>query len=243
MQAIIMAAGKGSRLGALAGGKPKSFVEIKGKKLIEYNLSLLQKYHVDEIIIVTGYQCKAFEELTANKENIRLIYNPFYEMVNVLGSFYMGMEALHDDFIYMHADTLCEPLIFEKLIHFEGDIVLPVDYKPCDEEAMKVRSKNGQIVQITKQMPIDEAEGEFIGMAAFRKEVIPALKENTKQLMIEKAFTDYFESAIQRLIDNEEGFQIKAVPTEGAFWAEIDFVEDYERAVAEIPESLTGIFG
>lgn len=56
MQAIIMAAGKGSRLGSLTKGKPKSFVEIKGKKLIEYNLQLLQKYHVDEIIIVTGYQ-------------------------------------------------------------------------------------------------------------------------------------------------------------------------------------------
>ena len=242
MQAIIMAAGKGSRLGALTGGKPKSFVEIKGRKLIEYNILLLQKYHVDEIIIVTGYQCEAFEELTANEKNIRLIYNPFYELVNVLGSFYMGMEALHDDFIYLHADTLCEPLIFEKLIHLEGDIVLPVEYKQCDEEAMKVRSKNGQIVQITKQMPVDEAEGEFIGIAAFRKDVIPALKEKTKQLMEEKAFADYFESAIQRLIDDGEGFQIKAVSIEGAFWAEIDFLEDYERAVAEIPESLTEMF-
>lgn len=243
MQAIIMAAGKGSRLGSLTGGKPKSFVEIKGRKLIEYNLSLLQKYHVDEIIIVTGYQCEAFEELTANEKNIRLIYNPFYEMVNVLGSFYMGMEALHDDFIYLHADTLCEPAIFEKMVCLDGDIVLPVDYKRCDEEAMKVRSKNGQIVQITKKMPVDEAEGEFIGMAAFRKEVIPALKEKTKQLMKEKAFTEYFESAIQRLIDDKENFRIKAVPTDGAFWAEIDFLEDYEKAATEIPESLTNIFG
>ena len=44
MQAIIMAAGKGSRLGTLTMGKPKSFAEIHGKKLIEYNLKLLQKY-------------------------------------------------------------------------------------------------------------------------------------------------------------------------------------------------------
>ncbi len=242
MQAIIMAAGKGSRLGALTGGKPKSFVEIKGRKLIEYNLALLKKYHVDEIIIVTGYQCESFEEMAANEKNIRLIYNPFYEMVNVLGSFYMGMGTLHDDFVYLHADTLCEPVIFEKLIRLDGDIVLPIEYKQCDEEAMKVRSENGQIVQITKQMPVDEAEGEFIGMAGFRKEVIPVLKEKTKQLMKEKAFTDYFESAIQRLIDDKEDFRIKAVPTEGAFWTEIDFFEDYERAAAEMPESLTEIF-
>ncbi len=243
MQAIIMAAGKGSRLGDLTKGKPKSFTEIKGKKLIDYNLALLKKYHVDEIVIVTGYQCEAFEELTAGEENICLVYNPFYEMVNVLGSFYMGMEALHDDFIYLHADTLCEPAIFEKLVKMDGDIILPVEYKQCDDEAMKVRSENGKVVQITKQMDTDQAEGEFIGMAAFRKKVIPTLKEKTKQLMKEKAFTEYFESVIQRIIDDKEEFSIKAVSTQGSFWAEIDFPEDYERAAAEMPESLRKIFG
>lgn len=241
MQAVIMAAGKGSRLGNLTAGKPKSFAEIKGKKLIEYNLRLLKKYHVDEIIIVTGYQCKAFEELVKNEHNIKLVYNPFYEMVNVLGSFYMGMHLLNDDFIYLHADTLCEPKIFEKLVGMESDVVLPVDYKKCDDEAMKVRDEDGKIIQITKQMPNELADGEFIGMASFRKKIIPALKEKTKQLMEEKEFTAYFESAIQRLID-EESFDIKAVPTDGAFWAEIDFIEDYERATAEIPNSLTEIF-
>lgn len=241
MQAIIMAAGKGSRLGELTKGKPKSFVEIKGKKLIEYNLALLKKYHVDEIIIVTGYQSDAFEELTAGEEKIHLVYNPFYEMVNVLGSFYIGMEGLHDDFIYLHADTLCEPSIFEKLVEMDGDIILPVEYKVCDDEAMKVRSENGRIVQITKKMDADRAEGEFIGMAAFRKVTIPALKEKTKQLMKEKAFMDYFESAIQRIID-EENFQIKTVSTDGAFWTEIDFLEDYKRAIAKFPESLMRIF-
>ena len=43
MQAIIMAAGKGSRLGKLTEGKPKSFIKINGKRLIDYILRLLQK--------------------------------------------------------------------------------------------------------------------------------------------------------------------------------------------------------
>lgn len=241
MQAIIMAAGKGSRLGKLTDGKPKSFVEIKGKKLIDYNLKLLEKYGVDEIIIVTGYQCEAFEELMRDVNNVKFVYNPFYEMMNVLGSFYMGMDMLDDDFIYLHADTICEPKIFEKLVQSEADIILPVDYKPCDDEAMKVRSENGQVVQITKRMPNEIAEGEFIGMASFKKKVIPSLKEKTKQLMKEKAFNEYFESAIQRLIDDKK-FDIKTVPTDGAFWAEIDFMEDYEKAAENIPESLMEIF-
>lgn len=240
MQAIIMAAGKGSRLGSLTEGKPKSFVKINGKKLIEYNLEILQQHGIEEIIIVTGYQCEAFEELTRNMPNVQLRYNPFYEMVNVLGSFYMGMEALHDDFIYLHADTLCEPIIFDEMVKFQSDILLPVEYKQCDEEAMKVRSEKGKIVEITKQMSLDLAEGEFIGIAAFRKEVLPSLKEKTKLLLKEKKFAEYFESAIQRLID-EENFEVKAIPMGDAFWAEIDFLEDYERAVANMPKSLLNL--
>lgn len=194
-----------------------------------------------ECNIILQTSMKAFEELTKDMKNVRLAYNPFYEMVNVLGSFYMGMNTLDDDFIYLHADTICDPQIFEKLVQMEADIVLPIDYKKCDDEAMKIRSEDGKIVQITKQMPAELAEGEFIGMASFKKKVVHALKEKTKQLMKEQQFMAYFESAVQRLIE-EERFDIKAVPTNGAFWAEIDFMEDYEKAVKEIPRSLIGIF-
>ena len=83
MQAIIMAAGKGSRLGELTGGNPKSFVELHGKKLIEYNLDILRELGVEEIIVVTGYKRNAFAELTKNMPDVRLVYNPFFEMVNV----------------------------------------------------------------------------------------------------------------------------------------------------------------
>ena len=78
-------------------------------------------------------------------------------------------------------------------------------------------------------------------MAAFRKNVILALQEKTRQLMKEKAFDAYFEGAIQKLID-EEAFKIKGVPVDGAFWAEIDFMEDYKRAALQMPESMADIF-
>jgi len=239
MQAIIMAAGKGSRLGELTGGNPKSFVELHGKKLIEYNLDILRELGVEEIIVVTGYKRNAFAELTKNMPDVRLVYNPFFEMVNVLGSFYMGMHYLRDDFLYLHADTLCEPIVFKKLAEFRADINLPVDYSSSDEEAMKVRSENGKIVQITKQMPNEIADGEFIGIASFRKCVISKLKESVEILLEEKQFMEYVEAAIQRIIDTTD-YLVEAIPMENVFWAEIDFVKDYERAVTNIPEYMYG---
>jgi len=230
MQAIIMAAGKGSRLGDLTKGNPKSFVEIKGKKLIEYNLEILRKLGVTKIVIVTGYREDAFVELTQNMPEVVLKYNPFYSLVNVLGSFYMGMDELDDDFLYLHADTLCERKIFDELIQFKADVTLPTEFRLCDEEAMKVHLENGRITNITKQMSNEEADGEFIGIAAFRKETLPKLKQKVKEVLAEGKFESYFEAAIQRLID-ENQFDIRTLDIKDAFWAEIDFKEDYESAV------------
>ena len=64
MQAIIMAAGKGSRLGSLTESKPKSLLEIKGKRLLDINIAMLHKYGIWDITIVTGYQDWQFIEAT-----------------------------------------------------------------------------------------------------------------------------------------------------------------------------------
>ena len=237
MQAIIMAAGKGSRLSELTNGNPKPFIEIHGKKLIEYNLEALKKIGVKEIFLVAGYKEEAFAEMTAGIKNIKLVYNPFYELMNVIGSFFFGMNYLTDDFLYLHADTLCDPIIYKKMITSPADIVLPVDYSAWDAEAMKVRSENGKIIEMSKKMPLDIAEGEFIGMAFIRKKVIPKLREKTIEVLKEKRFAEYFESAIQKLIDEGE-FDIQAVSTEDAFWTEIDFKKDYLDACARIPSYM-----
>ncbi|WMC93870.1 phosphocholine cytidylyltransferase family protein [Kineothrix sp. MB12-C1] len=240
MQAIIMAAGKGSRLGSLTENIPKSFLEIKGIKMIEYNISMLHAFGIKDIIIVTGYQSERFEELTKKIDGVQCVFNPFYEQVNVLGSFYMAKDFLYDDFVYLHADTLCAPEIFESMLHEEGDMILPVEYGLCDEEAMKVKISNGKVIEINKTMPCDSSEGEFIGIAKISKGVIEDLRKATTQIMKEKEFSSYFEGAIQRIIDMNS-FYIKAISTQDYFWSEVDFIEDYQRASAGIPDSLIKI--
>lgn len=240
MQAIIMATGKGSRLGELTKDKPKSFVEVKGIKLLEYNIALLHEYGIKDIVIVTGYMSDKIEELCGKIEGIRCIFNPFYEMVNVLGSFYMGQPYISDDIIYMHADTLCSPSIFERMLNEKADIVLPVDYKVCDEEAMKVKTENNVVVEISKKINSDEAEGEFIGMAKISKEALKQIKAASKILMQKKDFTAYFEGAIEYLIEKGKCKPV-TVPTNGEFWGEVDFIEDYERVCREISDKLVEI--
>lgn len=237
MQAIILAAGRGSRLGTLTEEIPKAFLEVQGCKLIEYNIALLHSFNIQDITVVTGYHCELFEKLTEQIKGIHCVFNPFYEMTNVLGSFYVGQNRLTEDFVYLHADTLCSPKIFKEMMQTNGDIILPVDFGSCDEEAMKVKTEDGRVTEINKTMSCAEAEGEFIGIAKISGNVISDLKKASKQLMKEKAFNSYFEAAIQRLADMKK-YGIKTIPTNGMFWGEVDFLQDYEKVKREIPSEF-----
>lgn len=126
------------------------------------------------------------------------------------------------------------------MVETDGDIILPVDFGACDEEAMKVKTEGGRVTEINKTMPCVEAEGEFIGIAKLSKRVIPDLKKVLKDLMKEKAFASYFEAAIQRLA-NMRKREIKTVPTKGMFWGEVDFQQDYEKVKREIPSELVAL--
>lgn len=240
MQAIIMAAGKGSRLGDLTNNKPKSFIEIEGKKLIEYNLDMLLKYGIKDIVIITGYMAEEFERLLSNREGIKFSFNPFYDTTNVLPSFWFGQELLNDDFIYMHADTLCDTEIFEELLSHDGEIVLPTDFSPCDEEAMKVKLINDEVKFINKTMNPESADGEFIGIAKISKKCISAIKSITNQIMKEQKFSSFFEVALQEIMDKNL-CKVTTIPTRNKFWCEIDFEEDYEMAKKEISDNLKNL--
>jgi choline kinase len=237
MQAIIMAAGKGSRLGEITQGKPKSFAEIKGIRLIDYNIALLRHHGIKPIIIVTGFCSEAFEKAFDGAPDIEFVFNPFYDHANVIGSFWAGMHRLKDGFIFIHADSICDPCLFEELIKTPGDIVLPVDRNTYNEEAMGVRCRDGRVVEISKNIPVGEADGEFIGLAKISNSLLPQIKEEAVTVLKNKQYTEYFEAAIQRVID-KQSHNIVTLPTNGRFWAEIDFIEDYEKAVQEIPDSL-----
>lgn len=228
MQAIIMAAGRGTRLAPLTDDCPKCLLSLGNQSIIEYQLGILNQYGIDDIIIVTGYRTRLLKKKLKDR-NITSVFNPFYETTNVLSSFWFAQDKLNDDFIYLHGDTVFDIHIFERMLEREADIVLPVDFKECAEEEMKVSIENDQITSLSKKLPLEESVGEFIGIAKISNVVLEDLRIITENFMIEKKFDLFFEAAIQGLIDSNQ-YDITFVKTNGYFWVEIDFVEDYELA-------------
>jgi len=229
MIAVIMAAGKGSRLGQLTEEKPKSLLPLdKSFSLLDYNIFLLKSIGVEDIIIVTGFASEKIET-HVSASGVKCIYNPFWNHCNVLGSLYMALPYMNDDFLFLHADTLVDRDIWVKLTKQSASIALPYISKICGEEEMKIRiDANGKIFEINKTMNPTLAQGEFLGIAYFKATMISFLQRTAEELFKSGDLNQYMEEALQHAIS--KNIDIEVFDIGNADFIEVDFPEDYEIA-------------
>lgn len=102
--AIILAAGKGTRLQPLTNIVPKPLIEVNGLPIIEHTIQKLLMNNVKDITIVVGYKANQFEYLR-DKYNVRLIYNPIWNSSNNISSLYYSREYL-DNTLIMDGDQI-----------------------------------------------------------------------------------------------------------------------------------------
>ena len=115
MNAIIIAAGMGTRLNPITLSTPKPLVKIFGKPMIEKSIEYLLQEGIEEIVIVTGYMKDKFEYLRDKYKEVKLIYNPKYKEYNNIYSFYLVREFLKDSYI-LDGDIYLTRNIFKKEI-------------------------------------------------------------------------------------------------------------------------------
>lgn len=230
MKAIIMAAGIGSRLRPLTNDKSKCLLELGNKNLIDRQIEMLRKNGIYEIIVVTGYKSKMIENKFINDENIKIVFNPFYKITNVIGSLWFGKRYLDSTFIFLHCDTIFEESILKDLLAKRGDMVLAVDFKECDAEDMKVSIKDNKIKIINKEIEPENASGEFIGLVKISENVISDLNKIIDNYIYDGEFNHFFEVVIQEIIDKYENYNVDFIETKGRFWCEIDSKKEYDNA-------------
>lgn len=230
MIALILAAGRGSRLGSYTDNIPKSLLPLNdsGKTILDYNLSILQeRLDLEKIIIVTGYKSEQIERVAAKYDNTVIVYNPFWEHCNVLGSMYMALDHLDDDFLFLHADTLMEEeawLVLSKSNN--GDIILPYEKKQCGAEEMKVIIDDNSVTCISKEFDPLKATGEFVGIALFKRTSIPYFKQTASHLFKKGDLNYYMEAVLQCAID-DNSLDIRPLDITKFNFVEVDFEEDY----------------
>ena len=98
-RAIIMAAGKGTRMRPVTLHTPKPLVKVNGKRMIDSVIEALHKNGISEIYIVVGYLKEQFKYLESIYKNVKLIENKYYDTCNNISSLYVAREHIPNSII------------------------------------------------------------------------------------------------------------------------------------------------
>jgi choline kinase len=140
------------------------------------------------------------------------------------------------DFVYLHSDLLYHPDILAMTVASQAEIALAVEETVCDEEMMKVRVAGLDLLESSKDVPLDQAFGEWTGIAKFTNSGWQKYLPEVEQLLAEGHFNVYDTVAMNRLVQRERAIQI--VPFKGLPFTEIDFPKDLRKARDEIMPQL-----
>jgi len=157
MKALIIAAGKGNRLGSLTKDKPKPLIQLLGLSLVERVILTAKEVGIDEFIIVIGYRGKRIKEKlgNGNRYGVKIVYieNTEWERGNGV-SVLKAKESLKENFILLMSDHILDPRILKKLINYDlkSSVILAVDKREPLPGDTRVLEKNGKIVKIGKDI-------------------------------------------------------------------------------------------
>ncbi len=232
--AVILAAGRGTRLGDLTADRPKALLEVGGRALVERQIETLRAAGLPSIRLVTGFARERFASLLAR--DVREIYNARWASTNNLVTLASVGEALDGGFLLLNSDVLFDPGILHALLASPAPCALAVDDgKPLAEEEMKVVVDAGGCVrQIAKSIDPGRAQGEYIGLAKFDAPGSVRLRRILQALMCVGRTGEWYESAIEELARD---WEVRACPTGGRPWIEIDTPEDL-RAAGQVAAAL-----
>jgi len=242
---VILAAGRGIRLGDITADMPKGLLEVGGMSLVERQVLYLRSCGIRKVFVITGFAhdviAGRMEESRIPEAEIRCIFNDRWDSANNIYSLFMAREVAQDGFVLINSDDLFHPGILKKVVDSDyPDVISVDDYKRLGEEEMKVRLENGRLREINKTMAPSAAQGEYIGISAFGPDGARQLFEVIESFVQSGDLDGWYEEAFGILAKKRE---IRAVSTEGLPWTEVDTPEDLEGAKNRIWPAISEMLG
>ncbi|MCA9144803.1 MAG: phosphocholine cytidylyltransferase family protein [Planctomycetaceae bacterium] len=244
MRAIIIGAGRGSRLMPTTADTPKCFAEVSGQRLLDWAIDAFHQNGINDIVFIGGYRIDCVQE---NYPQFTFRHNSDWPNNNILASLLYAEDLMDEPFVCCYSDVLFTPKIVEHVTRSEADIALGVDSEwlvryehrtehPSDD-AEKVTVSNGHVTRIHREIDESTAHGEFIGLAKFSTIGAAAFREHYHRRRQEFAGQSFreakvFEKAylihlLQDMI--EAGQRMAHVDTPGGY-IEVDTQQDFEYA-------------
>jgi choline kinase len=234
MRGIILAAGRGSRLNGESSNTPKCLVKVGGVSLVERQIDMLHACDIHDIVVLVG--CSADDVRAHCGPGVRFVENEQYASTNSLYSLWMARHLLGDGFVVMNCDVLFHPRLLDDLLTARDEDALLVSYRhdaatAFGDEEMKVKVRRGCVVDISKQMDPADADGENLGVVKFGPTGARVLVPILDRIVAGDGLREW---APRAFLHFAQVRPLHAIGTRGLPWTEIDFPEDYQRAVNEV---------
>jgi len=233
MKAIILAAGKGTRLNGVD-LKPKCLFEVGGETLLARQIAALREFGVDDIVIVLGFEAERIRRLY--EHTATFVINSRFEETSSLYSLWLAREHLLDGFVVLNCDVLFHPELLGRLLSSPFDDALLVDLvdqnnNHLGDEEMKVKISDRLVIDIRKDLDPAEADGENVGIVKFSASGARRLIEEMDAIIARGQLRDWAPRAFREFATR---FPLHAISTADYPWIEIDFPEDYRKAKEEV---------
>ena len=227
MRALILAAGRGTRISRYLSGNPKCTVDIGGESLIEYTVKKLKEKGVQDIALALGYRHEVIFQIL-NNYNINFFYNPFFDVTNSIASAWFARDFLNcgDDVLIMNGDVFMEDALYDVILDSVKSPVLFADASRKEEADYKFKYEKGILQKYGKELQGDDITGEYIGAAKVSKGYLPTFIQTIEQMIDTQQHSVWWENVLYSRVPEMD---IYVEESQGLFWAEVDYIEDYER--------------
>ena len=241
MQAIILAAGMGKRLGDLTKDNTKCMVKVNGVCLIDRLLGQLAELGLSRVVMVIGYQGAKLREHVGDHYGatpVEYIENPIYDRTNNIYSLYLAKDKLQEeDTLLIESDLIFEGSLFRKIVDNPyPNLALVAKYEPWMDGTMVCLDEERQIVDFISKKAFNYADiARYyktvniykFGRDFLRTHYVPFLEAYSKAL----GYNEYYEQVL-RVITLLDKCELKGLPLDGERWYEIDDVQDLDIAEA-----------
>lgn len=227
MKAILLAAGKGTRISRMVKEIPKSTLPIDGVPLIRHTVEVLQKRDI-EVVVCVGYQQNAIREALQGYE-VTYYFNPFYDVTNSIASLWFAREELEGDCLIINADVFFSDEILQMIIGEEHQATMLVDKsRRRTGDYFFSTTDNGCIRKYGKDLPLQYRSCEYVGISKVTEQFMPTFLKRLESLISASQHHKWWEDTLYSFTDEAE-YEIYTKDVEGLFWSEIDYFDDYER--------------
>jgi choline kinase len=226
--AVILAAGRGVRLGASGSSLPKGFIRIGAQPIIAESLARLRRGGIGRVVVVTGHCHEFYDSLAAAISAVVTVHNPNYADSGTLHSLSYARPLVDEDFLLLESDLVYEQRAIGALLAAQTPDAILLSGLTGADDAVFVETDAGAVRAMSKRREgLTGVGGELVGISRISLPLLNALMAYAAAAPEGGRHCSYETDGLTA-VARERTLPALVVPD--LIWGEIDDAEHLRRA-------------